>query len=431
MKLFLIIRMNFKAKTDQFDCRLNVENEHHVELIRKYLQNWYAEGGLRYVHMSGVEIGDNKNYSSYGKEHVHIGLVLQNPTTKRSIIKKLIWPRYLSLGWYIEFRNKTLPVEGWITYARKARTKVNPEDQLLLQLGTVPMNSRKMSESEEPQRKKSKVEEYARKKYLIQTNQLHILDQEYPGFQYTSLGRNMKIDCMKQIVHKPLEGELNNYIIYGPTGTGKSSSIALLYPRCYKKQKGHKYWDGYDIHNPDHEVVWIDEMSKETLECMAGNIRGGFEHLKELGDRYPVSVDAKYIGSFTIRPKSIIITMNEHPSTLLPDRAIVVNKEALHRKFHILHVQDWLKLKKLRNTSSGAEYLSHYYFHQEEDIPSSQETIEIEYEDRNINTSNVTQRKRRKYSTRDQGTQTETAYFVPELLFSDGELEQLFRHYEA
>jgi hypothetical protein len=188
---------------------------------------------------------------------------------------------------------------------------------------------------------KKKADDWARKKYLMQVNDFDQLDEEFPGFIYSSMGQNMKRDVMKQAndeFTKPLIGKLKNYIIWGGSGTGKSSSVALLYPNCYKKQKGSQYWDAYDKTNPDHTVVWIDEMSKETLRTFSGKVDGGFEFLKELADRYAVTVDEKYTKGYKIRPKTIIITMNEHPTTLLPDRAVEVNKQALFRKFKILYV---------------------------------------------------------------------------------------------
>ena len=47
--------------------------------------------------------------------------------------------------------------------------------------------------------------------------------------------------------------------------------MVLLYPECYKKQKGSQYWDGYDKNDPGHKTVWIDEMSVETLRTLTGN----------------------------------------------------------------------------------------------------------------------------------------------------------------
>ena len=156
---------------------------------------------------------------------------------------------------------------------------------------------------------------------------------------------------------RPISGPLTNFIIWGPTGTGKSSSVSLLYPNAYKKQKGSQFWDAYDRKNPDHAVVWIDEFSKETLKTIAGKPDGGFEFLKELGDRYPVTVDEKYTKGYKIRPRMLLITMNEHPSSLLPKRAVEVNKAALYRKFKILHVSEWLKMNNLTCTPHGCKYL--------------------------------------------------------------------------
>lgn len=167
----------------------------------------------------------------------------------------------------------------------------------------------------------------------------------------------MRQDLRKQNANKlkPLEGDLHDrfFIIYGPTGTGKSSSISYLFPNCYKKQKGTDKWDLYDNDNPDHKIVWIDEMSKETLETLTGKSKGGFEFLKELCDRYPVTVDGKYMASDSIRPEYIYITMNEHPNSLLPDRAQFINQEVLHRKINCLTVHDWLLRNNLRLKENG------------------------------------------------------------------------------
>ena len=96
-------------------------------------------------------------------------------------------------------------------------------------------------------------------------------------------------------------------------------------------------------------------MSKETLATLTGKPDGGFEFLKELADRYPVTVDEKYTKGYKIRPKQIIITMNEHPESLLPERASFINKQALYRKFKVLHVNDWLTLNGLICTTNGCQ----------------------------------------------------------------------------
>ena len=361
--LLSIVKMskNLRERSDQFDIRLNIENDKHLEAIKQRCNEFYDSGSVKYIHLSGVEIGDVPGRSSYGKQHVHIALCLYNYTSIASIYKKFMlldvgegFKRKYKTGWYIVCRDKTKPLQGWVNYHSKQRTKVKPEEGLIYQAGTLPKCKAAVQ-----QRKEDignvKQQEWARRRQLMVMNDFDQLDREFPGFQYTSAGRHMRSDVLKQsnLGAETLVGPLENYIIYGPSGTGKSSSINYLWPNCYKKQKGSQYWDGYDKSNPDHSVVWIDEMSKETLATLTGKIDGGFEFLKELGDRYPVTVDEKYTKGYKIRPKQVIITMNEHPNTLLPERAVQVNKTALHRKFRCLFVNDWLNMHGLICTSKG------------------------------------------------------------------------------
>ena len=353
---------NLRERSDQFDIRLNIVDEPHLELIKKTCKKLYDAGSVKYIHLSGVEVGDVPGRSSFGKRHVHIALCLHNYTTIASIFRKFTyfdvdgWKKKIKTGWYIVCRDKTKPIQGWVDYHGKQRTKVDPSESFLLQLGELPKCKAAAKQKKEDVGN-IKAQEWARRRQLMVLDDFETLDKEFPGFQYTSAGRHMRSDVLKQSNKGAtvLEGALQNFIIYGPSGTGKSSSVAYLWPNCYKKQKGSQYWDGYDKSNPDHMVVWIDEMSKETLATLTGKMDGGFEFLKELGDRYPVTVDEKYTKGYKIRPKQVIITMNEHPHSLLPDRAVEINKEALRRKFRILHVSDWLDMHGLVCTPTGVK----------------------------------------------------------------------------
>lgn len=351
----------FAVKSDQFDIRINTPTDQDVEELVTIGKSLWESGNVKYIHISNVEIGTNKEYSSYKQRHIHIALVLYNYTTKRSIYNK--FRIKCNVGWYLEPRDKKKTFAGWIAYHKKERTKICPEKPTLLEEGILPRERRCFSLEEKSMEELDKLVQrrktWDRKKYLIRNSFWDQLDFEFPGFIYSSMGQSMKRELLRQsndIFTKPLE-KLDNYIIYGPSGSGKSSSVAKLYPNCYKKQKGSQYWDGYDKTNPDHGTVWIDEMSKETLMCLTGKADGGFEFLKELGDRYPVTVDEKYTKGFKIRPKRIIITMNEHPTSLLPDRAVYVNKKALYRKFNIMHVEDWLQKNNMINTEKGARFI--------------------------------------------------------------------------
>lgn len=347
-----------RARSDQWDIRLNVKTTEVLSGVLENLKTLYQSDMLRYVHCSGLEHGDIPGRSSFGKRHVHIAIILHNYTSRGSIIRKLINEDIE--GWYIEARDKKKSLDGWLAYHGKTRTKVEPIKDFLLQLGHFPCERKRKTEEEKQRESELKntqrYTEWERRKHLVRKMDWDTLDMEFPGFRYSGMGQALVRDVLKQSNDefcKPLNGNLDNYIIWGASGTGKSSSVAYLYPNCYKKQKGTQYWDAYDKTDPHHGVVWIDEMSKETLATLTGKSDGGFEFLKELADRYPVTVDEKYTKGFKIRPKKVIITMNEHPTSLLPDRAIEVNKSALYRKFKILHVDDWLELNALECTPSG------------------------------------------------------------------------------
>jgi hypothetical protein len=342
----------------QWDLRINVPTADDVALVLDNVHRRFSEDNIIYCHVSGVE----KSGVS-GQRHVHIALILQNWTSKNSIIRKYILnPGH---GFYVAARNTARPLEAWVEYHGKPETKEDPSTPFLLMLGTRPRTRLNSTDDERMEKKKKqrtdKQAQWERRAELVKLQDWTTLDEEFPGFIWTTQGQNMKRELLKQAndeFNEPLQGPLNNYIIWGGSGTGKSSSISYLYPECYKKQKGTQYWDAYDRTDPNHAVVWIDEFSKETLQTLCGKPDGGFEFLKELGDRYPVTVDEKYTKGYKIRPKMIIITMNEHPDSLLPKRAVEVNKKALYRKFKIVHISQWLAMNGLICTDTGVKEIN-------------------------------------------------------------------------
>lgn len=346
--------MSSTHRDSQWDIRVNVPTPTALSNLLAHYQEKWATGKIKYISVSGVEETNNT------AAHVHVALVLNNQTSKAAIVNQYVLMR--NDGYHVQPRDRTRSFADWIAYHRKVATKKNPEELILMEYGTIPRDRRadyltheQREEVQEGVRNK-RYEQWKERRELLENEDFDQLDFKYPGFRWSSAGMNMQREVLKQKtteLNQPLNGPLNNYIIWGPTGTGKSSSISMLYPNAYKKQKGSQYWDGYDLTNPDHGVVWIDEFSKETLKTIAGKPDGGFEFLKELCDRYPVTVDEKYTKGYKIRPKSIIITMNEHPVSLLPARAIEINKAALFRKCKILYVDDWLKMNNLKCTTEG------------------------------------------------------------------------------
>nr|WAE43084.1 MAG: replication associated protein [Cressdnaviricota sp.] len=149
-----------------------------------------------------------------------------------------------------------------------------------------------------------------------------------------------------------INGELENYWIYGTSGTGKSSVIQYLYPDRYKKLTSNEKWDGYSTYNEGHKIVHIDELNNFKdidigLEGLAG--------LKRMADRNPFNVRKNYSAELTsIRPKSFYITSNYKPSQLFQNlRPGEVNNieteiECINRKFKVMHISEFLYMHKLK-----------------------------------------------------------------------------------
>lgn len=86
-----------------------------------------------------------------------------------------------------------------------------------------------------------------------------------------------------------------NLWIYGPAGTGKSSTARSLSTSLYVKM-ANKWWDGYD----GEDDVLIDDFHPEQAKYLT-------TYLKIWADRYPFPAEIKG-GSLFIRPKRIFVT---------------------------------------------------------------------------------------------------------------------------
>lgn len=148
--------------------------------------------------------------------------------------------------------------------------------------------------------------------------------------------------------------KIENYFIYGDSGTGKSSSVDYLFPDCYRKIKNNEKWDSYYNLKEGHEVVYFDEMdSTDEFEmCM-----GGFVGIKEKTDIYPFPVRQNYGNrSLMIRPKMFIITSNFTPSQIFSTENKYGRKpphlemmlRTFNRRFKVMHVSEWHRLNNIK-----------------------------------------------------------------------------------
>lgn len=333
----------------EFDIRINLHNDTHMYRIGKKIDAFYLSAHrVSYIHASGIEVGGNPTIESHISEHTHIALIFKER-------KHLAWVRKVIEEWsegtnfYCVKRDQRKSLIGWLYYHKKMNTKVGSEE-LYVSHGLFPTSIETHTDSSLP----AGMNKSRHKAYLIETGAMDTLDEIYPGWIYTTQGQNQLRHVNLRLMDKHCEtlNVLDNYIIYGTTGTGKSSSVALLFPHAYLKQDNTRFWDGYDKTKVGHEVVVLDEVDRKVISSMSCSATSA---LKRWGDRTAFPVDAKYIGTFNIRPKKIIIMMNDHPRTLIP-KADEISWKAVQRKYNIITIKDWLKLTGIRITTSGAEF---------------------------------------------------------------------------
>lgn len=94
------------------------------------------------------------------------------------------------------------------------------------------------------------------------------------------------------------------WVLYGPSGTGKSRFVAEHWPDAFWKIPGEKWWDGYE----EHETVVLDDFK-------VGELR--LTDLQRLIDWNPLWVEVKG-GAVPMLAKRYIITSNYHPSEWYP-----------------------------------------------------------------------------------------------------------------
>lgn len=118
--------------------------------------------------------------------------------------------------------------------------------------------------------------------------------------------------------------ELDNFWVYGPQGTGKSSFVMDQFQPedLYLKDAGDERWDCYQ----NEDDVMIDDY---------GGKAGAFpvDYLKRWCAKHRFRVQVRY-DCWVIRPKRFWVTSNYHPSQLFKG----VDLDAVLRRFKLVHM---------------------------------------------------------------------------------------------
>lgn len=138
-------------------------------------------------------------------------------------------------------------------------------------------------------------------------NALDLIEPKMLIQNYSSFKR---IAQDNQFVPPDLTPGVKHEWYWGAPRTGKSRAARQNFPNAYDKPCN-KWWDGYK----NHEFVIIDDFDK-SHKCLG-------HHLKRWADIY--SFPAEHKGhTFQIRPKTVVVTSNYHPSEIFDDDPILL-----------------------------------------------------------------------------------------------------------
>ena len=113
---------------------------------------------------------------------------------------------------------------------------------------------------------------------------------------------------------------LDNYWLYGATGTGKSKYARETWPNPFLKDVT-KWWDHYD----GQPAVLVDDLDPEH-KFLA-------KQLKNWSDHYPFTPEIKGGRLPPIRPATIIVTSQYHPEDIFTPE----DTKAILRRFKLKH----------------------------------------------------------------------------------------------
>ncbi|KAH9124338.1 hypothetical protein LEN26_008350 [Aphanomyces euteiches] len=307
----------------QWDIRLNLKSAEYLEELVAAIVEHFATGRIKYVLVSGVEIGTKPNHSDYQVEHVHIALILHDRMTSQAILKK--WNVDRSLSFYMVPRNRELSYEGWKKHHTKEFSKKDPAQLITLEKGELPSDGKRKAEYQcrSEEEKKMKTDDVIREmKTLIESGKSEEAFTKYPR-NYMMYGEKLKSmisQKKKTFFGKFLDPHL---YVYGFPGSGKTSIIKFLYPGLYKKDLSNRFWDLYDENIHTH--VLLEDLDSPTVD--------------KLGTPQPTRA-------------VILVSSNQNISQLIngldETKCIEDTKKAIRRRFFEIRIDDLLRLLGLK-----------------------------------------------------------------------------------
>lgn len=359
--------------------RTNDLSDSHFEHLKLVDCEW--------IYIGTIEVGELEK-----GEHYHAAIKFKRSYEESYVMKRVCskseTKHNRNATWYLEPKYASSTLEQFIKYVFKgdaaSRLRFGEYHQEVL-----PETSKHTIKSPDELFPKTKEAEKAEaKKALELKRQDRAAHGDIDWFRENDQRFLMSADFNRLLVWAQPDAthrleKLENYFIYGDSGTGKSSSIDFLYPNCYRKIKDNEKWDSYYNLNPDHETVYFDEMDDidEFELCM-----GGFAGIKAKADVYPFAVRQNFGNrQLMIRPKRIIITSNFTPSQIFGQenkygkrpKHIEMMLRVFNRKFKVMHISEW---QAMNGIYFDTKIMRTRWINEEPELESTSEMISLESE---------------------------------------------------
>ena len=188
-------------------------------------------------------------------------------------------------GYYLVPRNRALPLSGWRDHHTKQFSKIDSNVTQLFEAGELPEDTKKVYTLRSAEEKKRKVDEVIVEIYqcLKRQETEEEIFAKYPR-NWMMYGEKVKSMLVQRADFFKSNGNPHIWL-HGTAGSGKSSLMAYIYPKAYKKNLYNKF---FDLYKPlEHTHVLLEDLDHNAVETLSLNF------IKTLCDESGFNFDQK------------------------------------------------------------------------------------------------------------------------------------------
>lgn len=172
---------------------------------------------------------------------------------------------------------------------------------------------------------------------LAKEQKWDVLERDFPG-DWLRYGKVLKSQYWRQTLADDIP-QAEHIWLYGPSHTGKSSIVKLLFPDVFYKRPD-EWWDGY----LDQSTVYLGDMDPPSFQKV------GMNNLKVWADPQGFSANKKYGGSDHVVLHQVLVTSNFriHECMKYDLQGGHQILEAIRNRFKEVRISDFLRQYGIR-----------------------------------------------------------------------------------